>query len=410
MNVQKQSTLDPQALQLFIACAPGLEPILLQELGELGIRGTAVAGGADCTTDLAGAYRALIGVGTGLRVLLRVAQFRAVRFQQLERGFQRIAWHQLLPPAALLDIRATTRRSRLYHSKAVAERLHTTLAQHPRLSLHPASAPGLQDDAPESNHDSQESRHDAAVPIRLQLRMDHDQCTVSLDLSGRPLNERGYRKASGKAPLREDLARALLRCAGYQPHELLLDPCCGVGTLPIEAALLAAGQPPGANRSFTLDELPFADPTLAAEARTALRALAPAGLQNPLILGSDRDAGAIRAAHANAQRAGMTDAIRFAHAPLSAVQLPTSAAGGLVVANPPYGLRMGDRQRLRDLYAALGSLRKRAPAGFRLALVTSNPQLARAVGLPLESLLLTDLGGTKVRFYVERPPGLQPAS
>lgn len=387
MNSSPADFKGPQPQSVFVACAPGLEPMLTAELSLLQIPAQQVAGGAECQTDLAGIYRILYGVGLGLRVLLRLTTFRAVRFAQLEREFKALPWGRYLPTDQEIQLRATARKSRLYHSKAVAERLQLVLAE--QVGARPA-AEGAQGD---SN-------------LRLQVRMDQDLCTVSLELTGRVFHQRGYRLNTVKAPLRADLARALLLCTGYTGEGPLIDPLCGSGTLPIEAALLASGRAPGQGRSFAIERLPFAQADLAQRVCAELNARGTANPTPPPIWGSDRDAGAIAAATANLDRVDLGPALRprFEQRPISAVELPAAAGPGLIIANPPYGQRLGNRSRLKDLYAALGALRRRAPDGYRLALVTSNPELSRAVGLPLESRLLTDNGGIKVRFYVEPKP------
>lgn len=374
-------TGDP--LRLFIACAPGLEPLLTTEVQGLDLSPTPTAGGVECDTDISGVYRALLGSGLAQRVLLRLAAFRAVRFPQLQRELRALPWSRWLPTGCSVRMKVTSKKSRLYHSGAVAERCLFVLEE--CVKAQPGSAAEAGENA----------------PIIIHLRLLNDQCTVSLDLVGSPQHERGYRLNPGKAPLREDLARALLLVAGYDGKGPVVDPCCGVGTLPIEAAWLASGLPPGSQRQFALQALPIADAAIEQAVRSNWPSKPASSL--PAIIGNDRDATAIVAAGKNCKRSPFFEQICLQRGPLSAIELPPLRGDerGLIVANPPYGHRIGNKQRLKDLYAALGHLRKRAPAGYRLALVTSEPSLAAAVGLPLHSHLLTDLGGTKVRFYVE---------
>lgn len=364
---------------LFVSCAPGLEALLVSELAGLGLDASATAGGAAFTTDAEGLYRTLLGCGLGLRVLLRVATFKATKFTQLERELRQLDWAKLIPAKTAVRVKAAARKSRLYHSGAVAERVQLALA----------AAVGA----------TAQTADDGSALI-VQARLERDVCTLSLDLCGSPMQQRGYRLASGKAPLREDLARALLLLAGFDGTMPLVDPMCGSGTLPIEASLLATGRAPGLLRDFAVRSWPMHDAAAEQQARAFLTdrertTMAP-------IAGGDRDQGAIRCATENANRAGLSMPPTFHCQPLSATRLPVSTAnGGLIVCNPPYGHRIGHAAKLRDLYAALGQLRQTAPPGYRLALVTSNAALAQATGVPLRSVLMTDLGGLKVRLYVE---------
>ena len=367
--------MSKRRFSLFVSSAPGLEPLVLGELTGLGLTGRVEPGGVALSTSLSGLYRTLLGVGTGFRVLLRVARFRALNFSQLEHELSRAPWGEVLPAAPLLRIRATSRKSKLYHTGAIAERIERGLAS----VLGP----------PEQT---------TGEGLMLQARFERDVCTLSLDLCGDPLSKRGYRQQTAKAPLREDLARALLLLAGFDGRAALLDPLCGAGTLVIEAARLALKVPPGQDRGFAVSELPFHAPAVFDQALRGLLPAAPLPALRPL-WGSDRDQGAVLAAQANAERGGVGDVVRFSVGALSRAELPEGP--GLIVANPPYGKRLGSVRALRDLYAALGALRRRAPAGSRLALVTPEPELARATGVSLRSALMTDAGGIKVRFYLE---------
>lgn len=362
--------------QLFVACAPGLEPLLAEELTALGTAPHASAGGVTVRVSLAQLYRVLLGCGLGLKVLLRLGTFHAAHFAKLEHALGELAWARFLPAQPSVHVRATASKSKLYHTGAIAERIMRVLER--ELGAVAASS----DDA-----------------LHVHARIERDLCTISLDLCGEPLHKRGYRKETGKAPLREDLARALLVLAGHHAGEALVDPLCGAGTFPIEGALYASRTPPNVGRAFAVERLPFHEATTLAEER---RALCARHVElSATHQGSDRDQGVIGAAQRNAERASMQQHTSFRACALSAVELPR--APGLIIANPPYGVRMGDVRKLTDLYASLGALRRRVD-GYRLALVTAHPSLAMATGVALESALMTDLGGLKVCLYVERAP------
>ncbi|MDD9967123.1 MAG: hypothetical protein OXR73_12900 [Myxococcales bacterium] len=374
-------------MRLFVACAPGLEPLLGEEVRELGFAPgvlTARAGGIEVDADLQGAYDLLFGCRLGLSVRLRLAKFRSTHFAQLERQLGKLSWREWLPAGQPIVVRATARRSRLYHTAAIAERVGRSAVSRTGARIADAGAGAA----------------DPGGPLLLHARVERDDFSLSLDLCGGPLQRRGYRKQAGKAPLREDLAAALLRVAGYDGRVPLVDPLCGAGTLVIEAGMIAGGFPPGYGRSFAIERLPFHDPRVCGRARSR-RGVTSEGW--PPIVGSDRDAGVIGAARSNAARAGVADALSLSCAPLSKCALPTAPEGarGLIVTNPPYGKRVGRPTALRDLYASLGAVRRRAGSGFKLALVTSEPALAHATGIRLSPVCLTDAGGTKVRLYCE---------
>lgn len=405
-----EPTRDLGRYPLFVACAPGVEPWLLAELAELGFEAQAVAGGAELETDRMGCYRVLLGCRLGLSLRLRLSRFRSTHFAQFEKQLLQQPWRSWLPAGAAVRAKAVARRSRLYHTGGICERLERAVAT--AMGRAAAQAPAPEQESLGTAAKAR-ARHSSAPPpdlepdqapgsstFLLHARMERDRCTLSLDLCGGALHRRAYRLQSGKAPLREDLAAALLRVAGYDGTQVLVDPLCGAGTLAIEGALIAAHRWPGARRAFPLYDLPFhAADGLAATLAGAPSVVAPAHA----IVGSDRDAGAIAAATANAVRADVHAAVALHVAALSQCPVPALAAGerGLIVTNPPYGRRIGHRGELRNLYASLGALRQRAGDGYRLALVTSEPSLAHATGLSLEPVVLTDAGGIKVRFYLE---------
>ncbi len=362
--------------ELFVACAPGLEPLLAEELAELGLTPQPSAGGVTVQASRAQLYRVLLGAGLALKVLLRVGSFHAAHFAKFEHALQQLDWGRVIGEGARIDVRASASKSKLYHTGAIRERVLRVLAT--KLGA--------------------VASDDSAEPaLAVHARLERDVCTISVDLGGEALHKRGYRKETGKAPLREDVARALLRLARHHAGEALVDPLCGAGTFPIEGLLLASRTPPNARRSFAVEQLPLHEAQLLTQERARLLAQALA-VHTPH-RGSDRDRGVVAAAERNAERAGLAAQTSFRACALSAVELPEGPS--LIIANPPYGVRIGDANKLVDLYAALGALRKRS-ASARLALVTANPRLAAATGVDLESALMTDLGGLKVCLYVER--------
>lgn len=378
--------------RLFVACAPGLEPLLVAELLELGMEGpTATAGGVGCFGDLAAIYRLNLGCGLGLRVLERVAEFVVRDLSKLERVAGALEWERYVQPGRRVRVRAHAKRSRLYHTKAIAERIERGIAKRMggRIEFHV-------DAAGENNQVGE-------LETLVQVRIVRDRCVISVDTTGVLLHKRGWRVATGKAPLREDIARALLRLSGWKPGMALFDPLAGAGTLPIEAATIAAGKPPGDERTFACMAAPDFDRERFESVRAQLRR--PPDDSGASLVGGDRDAGVVESARANAARAGVADRVEFLQRSLGDESLPDLAGQGTaLVANPPWGHRTGDVARLRDLYASLGQLAHKLPRPVHVAIVTCDPALAGATQLGLDSRVLTDHGGIKIGLWTGRLP------
>jgi putative N6-adenine-specific DNA methylase len=381
------------AAPFFAATAPGLEPLVAEELRALGIAGTAEPGGAAFGGGDDALYRANLHLRTASRVLVRLAEFHARSFFELERHARRVPWERVVARGGAVRFRVTCRKSRLYHSDAVAERLMLAAE---RVGAVEAAAVAR---AAGADADDVGEGADAQLFV---VRVLHDRCTVSADSSGALLHRRGYRQAVARAPLRETLAAGVLLAAGWDPATPLADPLCGSGTIPIEGALLARRIPPGLTRAreggFAFARWPELDAArwaeVVAEGERAILPRAPAP-----IVGSDRDAGAVDAAVANAERAGVAADVAIRQAPLSAAPLPPG--GGLIAANPPYGVRASEGRDLRGLYARLGALSREAEGGpRRLALLSPDPRLDGQVGMPVREVLRTTNGGIGVRLVV----------
>ncbi len=384
--------------ECFAIAAPGLAPLVASELAALGEAPQIEAGGGGVAWQ-GGAEslcRANLWLRTASRIVVRTARFRARAFYELERHARRIPWERFVAPGGAVRFRVTCRKSRLYHSDAVAERMAAAI-EHRLGAASAFTAPGSADD------------DETADTEREQLfivRIAHDECTVSADSSGALLHLRGYRQAVAKAPLRETLAATLLLAADWRGETPLVDPLCGSGTIPIEAAMIARRIAPGLRRQFACVEWPdFPRETFArlldeAEAQILPRCPVP-------IHGSDRDSGAIDAARANAERAGVAEDVEWSVNSVSAIAPPPGP--GLVAANPPYGVRVGDRHEIRNLYAQLGHVLRRRCGGWRLALLSPDAKLTSQLGFAMQAALSTSNGGIPVRMEVgEIPTRVEP--
>jgi putative N6-adenine-specific DNA methylase len=243
---------------------------------------------------------------------------------------------------------------------------------------------------------AQEGPHvDAGGAQGVLARLDRDRCTLSLDSSGDHLHRRGYRTEALAAPLRENLAASLLRLCGWQGERGLADPMCGSGTIPIEAALMAARRAPGLERHFAFENWPGFD----ADLWRSLVDKARDDVHPPVhpILASDRDPEAVAITRRNAERAGVSEWIETEAKPVS--ELAVKGLRGLVLCNPPYGQRMRD-EAVAHTYEAFGRALRRQPKDWDSALVTSKPRLARATGQSATAISAPfPNGGTRVRLY-----------
>jgi putative N6-adenine-specific DNA methylase len=371
-------------LRCFAATAPGLEELTAAELRPL-IEATPrpEPGGVafDATFDELAA--ANLWLRTASRVTVRLAEFEATSFRDLEGFARQVRWETVTDAGRPLRLRVTCRKSRLYHSDAVAERVAAAVAWRVGGDAGFSAAGGDADEGDEGDDAEQ----------LLVVRFLHDRCTISADSSGALLHRRGYRQAVGRAPLRETLGAALLLAAGYDGTGPLVDPLCGAGTIPIEAALIARRLAPGRHRHFAFERWPAFDAVrfdaLLANADEAARP----GASQP-ILGSDRDAGAVRASTENAERAGVAGDVAFAQHALSAAPVPPGP--GWLVTNPPYGKRVGEEGALRDLWARLGQFAWHRCPGWQVSLLAPDAALARQLDLPLRAALRTANGGLPV--------------
>jgi putative N6-adenine-specific DNA methylase len=376
--------------EAFAVAAPGLEQLVAGELVALGVPDPrAVDGGVEFNTSRRTLFEANLHLRSASRVLIRLARFKVLTFAELERRAHRIPWETVLGRGGRVALRVTCRKSRLYHSDAVAERLERDLTA--RMGAVAMRASSTDEGATDTPSDG------AQLII---VRIDHDDCTVSADSSGAHLHQRGYRTAVTAAPMRETLAAALVLASGWDRRSALVDPFCGSGTIPIEAALVAADIAPGRNRSFRFMEWPGHDPSEWQRVHAAaLRRETPDRL--PPIRGSDRSAAAIRAALENAQRAGVAGLIRFARSDV--MRIDAEPEPGWLVSNPPYGVRLGDAAETRRLMARFGRLLRQRFNAWQVGLLAP-AQLERVLGIPLETRLRLTNGGLRVQFQTGTVP------
>lgn len=346
-----------ETFEIFLVAAPGLEQPLLDEARAAGFTtATITQGGVSFTGNWQDVWRANLTLRGATRVLARVGSFMAFHLAQLDKRARKFPWGAILRSdiPVRVDV-ATSKKSKIYHAGAAAQRIEKALAEDHGITVSPEAE------------------------VTIKLRIDDNRVTISVDTSGESLHKRGHKEAVGKAPIRETLAALMLRACGYDGQEPVVDPMCGSGTFPIEAAEIASGLLPGRSRSFAFMQLATFD----AAAWDSL--LKPDQTRTPehRFYGSDRDAGAIRMATANAARAGVGDLITWENLSAHDLQRPDGPPG-LVICNPPYGARIGNQKMLYGVYAGLGDALRARFTGWRVGIVTSDPSLAAAMKLPFK--------------------------
>jgi putative N6-adenine-specific DNA methylase len=386
--------------RLFAATVPGLEPVLSKELTGLGLTPRPLApinisgepkedsGGVEFEASLRDLYRANLHLRTASRILLRFGEFKTVGFIDLRKKAAALPWELFLKPGQPVSLRVTCHKSRLYHSDAVAERVISAIADRLKKPL-------TQEKFDESTNN---------LPQLVVIRLVNDVCSVSIDTSGALLHRRGYRLETAKAPLRETLAAGLILASGWDAVSPLIDPFCGSGTIPIEAALISRHIAPGKNRSFAFMSWPNYDSALwkklINEAATAEIAVSAP------IFASDRDEGAIRITQANASRAGVLENIQASHRAFSALEpLP---APGWIITNPPYGVRVSPSKDLRDLYSQFGNILHSQFPSWNIGLLSSTEFYAGHTRLRFDNVIPLINGGIRVKFFIGQVPKISP--
>lgn len=362
--------------EIFLATTPGLENALYDEVRSKGFKqAKAVQGGVTIQGEWSDVWRANLWVRGASRVLARIASFKAMHLAQLEACAKDVPWADILNPQYPFRVEVSCSKSKIYHSGAAVERIERAISS----VLNIAPSP------------------DAAITI--MGRIDHDICTISVDTSGELLHKRGFRTAINKAPMRENMAALFLQQCGYKGIESVYDPMCGSGTFVIEAAEIAARLNPGRARDFAFEKLV----TFAPQAWEKMRRVSRQAETGIHFYGSDRDNGAVKMSAENAARAGVHHITEFKQQTISDIT-PPCLTPGLVIINPPYGKRIGDKQKLMPLYQTLGKVLRERFSGWRVGIITTDKSLAQATGLPFPpSGAPVQHGGLRVTLFHTSP-------
>jgi putative N6-adenine-specific DNA methylase len=359
-------------MRFFATCARGLERVLAGELRELGAGDIKPGrGGVQFAGDKALLYKANLWVRTAIRVLQPILEAHVTSPEALYEAVQTIDWSRYLTPDHTLAVDCNVRDSHLTHSRYAA--LKTKDAICDQFVEHCGRRPNVDIDRP---------------MVGLNLHVYRDEAVLSLDSSGESLHKRGYRPVLTRAPLNEALAAALVFLSGWRGAIPFVDPLCGSGTLPIEAAWIALHRPPGlTRRHFGFQGWMDYD----VELWTALRDEARRGVRKQLlaaVLGSDLRRDAVAFSIKNARAAGIGHLLHFEVKDVRDLR-PPPGPPGTILCNPPYGERIGEEKELKGLYETLGEVLRRNCAGWEAFVFTGNARLARHLGMkPVEQVAL----------------------
>ena len=362
----------------FASCPRGLESVLSAELAALGASQVAVAeGGVGFAGELATAYRANLWSRVASRVLWQVATGRYRSEEDLYRAVRGIDWRRYFAVSCTIRVNVSAIHSPVKSLEFVTLRIKDAVCDRFRET------------------DGRRPSVDTARPdVRLHLFLTERDYIVYLDTSGEALFKRGYRREAGEAPLRENLAAGILLLSGWTPDQALLDPMCGSGTFLVEAAQIALGIPPGLRREFGFQKLASFAPKLWDQVRSPSAASART---MPSIHGFDVSRSALESARRNLEDAGLEDKVKLAQGDVLSITPP--APGGVMVMNPPYGVRLEDQETVARFYPRLGDALKQRFAGWRACIFTADLRLPKLIGLKPSKRTPLYTGALECRLY-----------
>lgn len=361
-------------------CHFGLEAVLKREIIELGYEITSVEDGrVTFIGDAEAVCRANVFLRTAERILIKVGQFHAETFDELFEGTKALPWEAYLPQNAKFWVaKAASVKSKLFSPSDIQSIMKKAMVERMRKSYHVNWFPEDGD----------------AFPIRVFLHK--DEVTVSLDTTGESLHKRGYRKLTAKAPIAENLAAALIMLTPWNKTRILVDPFCGSGTIPIEAAMMAANMAPGMNRSFLAESWTHIIPKKEWYACMDEAVELVDFSQMPDIQGYDIDDEMVRIARENAKLAGVEQYIHFQRRGVEALSHPKKY--GFIITNPPYGERLEDKNTIAAIYRTLGE-RYRQLDSWSLYVITSYEDAQQMIGRKADKNRKIYNGMLKTYYY-----------
>ena len=361
-------------------CHFGLEAVLKREIIELGYEITSVEDGrVTFIGDAEAVCRANVFLRTAERILIKVGQFHAETFDELFEGTKALPWEEYLPQNAKFWVtKAASVKSKLFSPSDIQSIMKKAMVERMRKVYRVNWFPEDGD----------------AFPVRVFLHK--DEVTVSLDTTGESLHKRGYRKLTAKAPIAENLAAALIMLTPWNKTRILVDPFCGSGTIPIEAAMMAANMAPGMNRSFLAESWTHIIPKKEWYACMDEAAELVDFSQMPDIQGYDIDDEMVRIARENAKLAGVEQYIHFQRRGVEALSHPKKY--GFIITNPPYGERLEDKNTIASIYRTLGE-RYRQLDSWSLYMITSYEDAQQMIGRKADKNRKIYNGMLKTYYY-----------
>lgn len=369
-----------RTFDLLVPCHFGLEAVLKREIYDLGYEITKVEDGrVTFEGDEEAVCRANIFLRTAERVMIQVGRFKATTFEELFQGIRNLPWEEYIPEDGKFWIKkASSINSKLFSPSDIQSIAKKAMVERMKQKYHKE---WFKEDG-------------AAYPVRIFLLK--DEVTVALDTSGDSLHKRGYRTMTSKAPLTETLAASLIMLTPWRKDRILVDPFCGSGTFPIEAAMIAANIAPGMNRDFTAEEWTnMIDRKLwyecVKEAEDMIDTTVKVDIQ-----GYDIDGDVIKAARENAKRAGVEHMIHFQQRAVADLSHPKKY--GFIITNPPYGERLEDKADLPALYTQIGQAYQRLDS-WSMFLITSYTDTEKYIGRKADKNRKIYNGMLKTYFY-----------
>ncbi len=364
----------------FAPCPRGLETVLAQELGVLGATGVrATEGGVHFVGEYALAYRANLESRIASRTLWRVGVAPYRTEDDIYQATLALDWPRWFGVGNTLRVNLAAHRCPLKSLDFVTLRVKDAICDKFRGRV--GERPSIDTQSPD---------------VRVHAYLSADQLTLYLDTSGEPLFKRGYRHAAGEAPLRENLAAGILRLAGWAPGEPLLDPMCGSGAFLIEAGLIALDIAPGSRRSFGFEKLKNFDRAIWERIKADAQKREQPRRELP-IYGSDLYGDELKIARVNIAAAGLEGVAQLKQA--NVLELPAPADGGVLVTNPPYGVRLGETENLREFYPKLGDAFKQKFSGWRAYILSSDMALPKLIRLAASKRTPLYNGALECRLY-----------
>lgn len=366
--------------EYIVPCHFGLEAVLKREITDLDYEIVSVEDGrVTFAGDAQALCRANIFLRTAERILIKVGSFHAETFEELFQGTKALPWEEYIPKDGRFWVtKAASVKSRLFSPSDIQSIMKKAMVERMKVSYR-------QDWFEETG---------TSYPVRVFLMK--DEVTVGLDSTGESLHKRGYRKLTAKAPIAENLAAALIMLTPWKGNRILVDPFCGSGTIPIEAAMMAAHMAPGMNRSFTAEEWShIADRKCWYRAVDEAQSLIDRNAETD-IQGYDIDDAMVSIARANARMAGVEEMIHFQRRGVEQLSHPKKY--GFIITNPPYGERLEDKEKLPQLYGTLGE-RYRMLDSWSMYLITSYEKAEQAIGRKADKNRKLYNGMMKTYFY-----------